>query len=86
MWPILLDWVRFKSYHDLSTFHEYAAEAANLAYEATINMPVDHTPVKMGSLYYYYKTLPQEMQDNQSLKDVYLGLEYSCADKSLQEK
>lgn len=40
----------------------------------------------MGSLYYYYKTLPQEFQDHPALKDIYLGLEYSCPDKSLEEK
>lgn len=38
------------------------------------------------SLCRYYRTLPQIMQDNVALKDIYLGLEYSSPDFSYEEK
>jgi hypothetical protein len=43
-------------------------------------------PTNIPSLYRYYKCLPLELQKNQGIKDIYLGLEYSTPDFDYEEK
>jgi hypothetical protein len=43
-------------------------------------------PSNIPSLCRYYRCLPKELQDNQGLKDIYLGLEYMSPDFAYEEK
>jgi hypothetical protein len=86
MWPTIIDWVNFRTANDYNTIHAYVNDAMVLTATSLLTSPVKPEPVKIGSLYYYYKTLPKEFQEMQPIKDIYLGLEYSCPDKTLEEK
>lgn len=74
IWHPIIDWAQFKMLRELNTYKDKMKDAIDLVLKAAEEDPVEPEPVKMGSLYYYYRTLPKNIQEHPAIRDVYLGL------------
>jgi hypothetical protein len=85
-WDVYINWSNFSNYYFMSTLQPFLNDVIDQVTDGINESRVPFEPVKPASLYYYYKTLPKDIQESPAVKDIYLGLEYSCPDKTFREK
>ena len=71
-WQSWILWQKFCYYHQLSILKDEVEKNFN----QFLSLPLNQKTKPLGSLFNYFKTLPQFLQEHEGVKNVYLGLEY----------